>query len=271
MAFLDDLNRKISQAGQKAKDFSDSARINSLINEEEKKINAYYHQVGKLYVSLHTSDYEPEFDGVMAAIAESEKTLKDLRSQLQLLKGVKKCPQCGGDVVLNSAFCPTCGFRMPQEEKQSDLIRCDSCGQFVAKNLRFCTFCGKPINAIPVVEQPVIPQSAPVVPEPVQIQQPEVPAFEPAYAPGPTPPVYEQPPVAPVFIPTEEDESMLDATIIADAVPVATYAQPNPPMFEQSVSPAPVPPAAGNIFCPVCGTSLPSDSTFCSECGTKLV
>ncbi len=218
MAFLDDLNKKISQAGQKAKDFSDSARINSLINEEERKINAYYHQVGRLYVSLHTNDYEPAFEGVMAYIAESERILKDLRSQLQLLKGVKQCPQCGGDVVLNSTFCPTCGFRMPVEEAQANLIRCNSCGQFVAKNLRFCTCCGKPINAVPVVEQPVAVQPAPAV--------------------------YEQPPVVPE--------------------PAPENVQPEPPVIEQ-------PEQSGNIFCPQCGVSLPSDSAFCCECGTKIV
>ena len=90
MAFLDDLNRKLNQAGQKARGFSDSSRINSQINEEERKINGYYTQLGKLYVTLHTKDYAPEFEGIMSAIAESEARLKDMRTQLQMIKGVCK-------------------------------------------------------------------------------------------------------------------------------------------------------------------------------------
>lgn len=171
MALLDDLNKKLSQASQKAKDFSDSARINSLINEEEKKINGYYFQTGKLFVSLHANDYEPAFANIMAMIADSEARLSDLRNQLQQLKGAKKCPQCNFDVPLNSAFCPCCGLQMPISEAESNLVKCTSCGQFVGKNLRFCTSCGKPMNAVPVVEQPVTPTATPQATETVPTSQ----------------------------------------------------------------------------------------------------
>lgn len=168
MAFLDDINKKISQAGQKAKDFSDTSRINSLIAEEERKINAFYLQVGKLYVSLHSNDYESAFEGFMASIADSEEKLKKYRSDLQIIKGVKKCPQCNGDVALNSAFCPTCGFHMPRTSEENNLTKCVSCGQFIPNNLRFCTYCGKPVNAVPVVETPIPYQQPPVIAAPVQ-------------------------------------------------------------------------------------------------------
>lgn len=232
MAFLDDLNKKFSQASQKAKDFSDSARINSLINEEEKKINAYYFQTGKLFVSLHANDYEPAFANIMAMIADSEARLRDLRNQLQQLKGSKKCPQCGFDVPLNSAFCPNCGTQMPISEAESNLVKCASCGQFVGKNLRFCTSCGKPMNAVPVVEQPVYTQPA-VTPEPVYqaVEQPAV-------IPEPVPQVIEQPPVVPESAPE-----------ITEQAPAAQ---------------------TNGSFCANCGCQIPVDGVFCPECGIKI-
>lgn len=248
MAFLDDLNRKISQAGQKAKDFSDTSRINSLISEEEKKINGYYNQVGKLYVSLHTSDYEPDFEGFMASIADSEAKLKDLRFQLQQLKGVKKCPQCNGDVALNAAFCPTCGFQMPRSEAENNLVKCVSCGQFVANNLRFCTFCGKPMNAVPVVEQPAAQMYAQPSAAPGFVQQPVAPVYAQPHV-APETPVYEQAP---------ESTLQLEPTVNEQA-PVT------PEFIQQPVS------QPSNIFCSQCGFSLPSDSAFCTECGSKII
>ena len=257
MAFLDDLNRKLNQAGQKARGFSDSSRINSQINEEERKINGYYTQLGKLYVTLHTKDYAPEFEGIMSAIAESEARLKDMRTQLQMIKGVKKCSRCNADVPLNSAFCPSCGNEMPRPAEGQELVRCVSCGQFVQKNLRFCTYCGKPMNAVPVIEQP----------QPVSYGQPApfgqpAPYGQPAYAPpvAPAPPEYVAPevPVAPAppeYVAPEVPVAPAPPEYVAPEVPVAPApSEVAPPVshipegfvhpaFDSSVVPAPQAPA----------------------------
>ena len=234
MAFLDDLNRKLNQAGQKAKGFSDSSKINSQINEEERKINSYYTQLGKLYVTLHAEDYAPEFEGIMSAIAESETKLKDMRTQLQMIKGVKKCTRCNADMPLDSAFCPACGNEMPRPPEGQELIRCVSCGQFVQKNLRFCTYCGKPINAVPVVEQP----------QPVPYGQPVAPYAYPTFSP-------QNAPVAPVqheFTPSEAPVAPAQPEPVAPEVPVAPV-QPEPV--------APVSPIPENFVHPAFDSSVP--------------
>lgn len=65
MAFWDNLSQKASEttakAVQRAKEMSDIARLNSMISEEETKINNIYYQVGKLYVAMHPQDHEEEF------------------------------------------------------------------------------------------------------------------------------------------------------------------------------------------------------------------
>ncbi len=147
MAFFDDI-------GKKTKNLADSAKINVALAEEEKRLNNLYYQVGKLYVSLHPTDYQYEFGGVMAQIAEVEGKLAEYRQQLQQLKGVSPCPRCSAEVPRNSAFCPNCGNEMPRIENGVELEKCVSCGNHVAKGLRFCTYCGKPM-ATQVVAPPV--------------------------------------------------------------------------------------------------------------------
>ena len=57
MAFFDDLGKRASKttarAMAKAQEISEISKINTSISEEEKKVNAAYYQIGKLYVSLH--------------------------------------------------------------------------------------------------------------------------------------------------------------------------------------------------------------------------
>ncbi len=158
MAFLDDLGKKISQAGQtavqKTKDITDLARLSGLVSDEEKKINGYYLQVGKLYVAKHSSDYESDFADIIAAIKESESKISDYRQQIQNIKGVVRCPSCGGEVAASAAFCSSCGATV-KAAAPADTVNCPSCGAAVKKGTKFCTACGKPMEAaVPAAEVP---------------------------------------------------------------------------------------------------------------------
>ena len=56
MSFFNDLGRKVSEAGhsarKKTKELSDTNRLNSMILDEEKRINDSYFQIGKLYFQM---------------------------------------------------------------------------------------------------------------------------------------------------------------------------------------------------------------------------
>ncbi len=153
MGFFDDLGKKVADAGQKTmqktKEISDVARINSLITQEENKINNMYYQIGKLYVSMHRNDCEEEFFGMLNSIAELEKNIKEYKKQIQDVKGIQHCLKCGAEVPRGVAFCSSCGNPMAKIETQESAagyIRCLNCGVSVKKGMRFCTSCGKPIT-----------------------------------------------------------------------------------------------------------------------------
>ena len=69
MGFFDDLGKKVTDAGQKtmqkAQEMSEVARINSLISQNESKINNVYYQIGKLFVSIYGNDCREEFVDVI--------------------------------------------------------------------------------------------------------------------------------------------------------------------------------------------------------------
>lgn len=161
MAFWDNLSQKASEttskAMMKAKEMSDIAKINSLISEEETRINNTYYQIGKLYATLHGNDYEEEFSGMIVTLAESEDKVKSYRQQIQDIKGVVRCQKCGAEVQLGVAFCSSCGTSMPkvQTVDTENMIRCENCGVMIKKGVRFCTSCGKPMNQL-IVSEPII-------------------------------------------------------------------------------------------------------------------
>ena len=154
MSFFDVLGKKVSEAGQKTmqktKEISDISRLNSLISEEEKEINAQYYKIGKLYVSLCGDHCQDEFRGAIQAIADSEERIREYRKEIREVRGVNQCEKCGAEVPKSASFCSACGSAMRMENafEREDRIKCPTCGESVKKDMRFCTFCGNPIGAV---------------------------------------------------------------------------------------------------------------------------
>ncbi len=168
MAFFDNVGRKLSQAGQgaiqKTKEMADIARLNSLIADEEKRMNNNYYQIGKLYTQLHSADCEDCFSTYIAAVQESMQKIDELKAEIQVLRAVTKCPVCGAEVPNSALFCSACGTAMQNaaQTQPADTVKCGNCGAFVNKDMNFCTSCGTPMvknstnNEPFVVEVPVI-------------------------------------------------------------------------------------------------------------------
>lgn len=159
MAFWDNFSQKASEttakAMQKAKEMSDIAKLNSMISEEESKINNSYYQIGKLYTAMHSHDCEEEFANLVAVVQQAEEKIQSYRQQIQDIKGVIRCPQCGAEVQSGVSFCSSCGAPMPKAQPISvdDLVQCKNCGAMMKKEVRFCTMCGNPMNQLSVSEE----------------------------------------------------------------------------------------------------------------------
>lgn len=151
MALLQDLSKKISQAGQtavqKTKEITDIARFNSMIADEERVINDCYSKIGKLYVSLHESDCEDAFAELCSMVQRANLNIQEYQKQIEKIKKVGRCNKCGSEIANGAAFCSVCGTSVQNEElKQDDkssVRYCTGCGAAINENTRFCTSCGK--------------------------------------------------------------------------------------------------------------------------------
>lgn len=171
MAFLDNVGKALSQAGQdaiqKTKDIADISRLNSTISEEEKNLVNQYQQIGKIYSQLHKNDYEDCFASYILSVEESLKKIEQCKAELIVLRDIAICPKCGAEQSAKVLYCNTCGGPMPKTLAQSippeGSVKCNNCGAFVNKNMKFCTTCGLPMA-------PSVPNSTPETSAPVETQ-----------------------------------------------------------------------------------------------------
>lgn len=166
MAFFDDLGKKISSASQsavqKTKEMAEIAKLNGQISDEEKKLNNYYFQIGKLYVQVHRNDCDAAFAEWVAAVQQSEEKIISCQAMIQELKGIARCANCGAEVPNTAAFCNSCGAPIIKpaqsapvaNQYSAPMTKCSACGADVPANMSFCTSCGAHVgNAAPAPAQ----------------------------------------------------------------------------------------------------------------------
>lgn len=154
MSIFKNLGSKISTASQdvakKTKDLADIAKLNSQINGEESRIKNLYGEIGKLYCEMYKDAEEQTLSPLCANVSEAIKKISDYRDQIQTIKGIKKCPQCGAEVADAAVFCGACGFNTGdalQEDKAEEQPEiegkvCPHCSVTLSKEAVFCTGCG---------------------------------------------------------------------------------------------------------------------------------
>lgn len=117
MSFFDKLGKTISDTThsvvEKTKSSTDTIRLNGLISDEERLINAAYLNMGKKYAELHSGDAEPEFQEFLSAIAASQEKISGYREQIRKNKHLLVCQSCGAEIPETVLFCTKCGAENP--------------------------------------------------------------------------------------------------------------------------------------------------------------
>lgn len=153
MGFFDDLGKKVTDVGQKTvkktKEMSETVKINSLISDEEKKLNSAYCQIGITFVSKYGKECEEEFLEWVNSALEAQEKIREYQIQIQDIKGIQRCEKCGATVQRGAVFCSACGAAMPstQTENMNEFVQCKVCGEMVKQDMNFCTKCGSPMTA----------------------------------------------------------------------------------------------------------------------------
>ncbi len=112
MDFFGKLSDKIVSASKevsdRAKDVSDSTKLQYDIHIKKQKVSDLYKALGKKYYkeNMDSSDEDiTEIRDTLAEIADMEKKYADLR-------GGRRCQKCGAVVPIGSGYCNKCGAKL---------------------------------------------------------------------------------------------------------------------------------------------------------------
>ncbi len=115
MDFFEQIGEKIMATGnelsQKAKEMSSVASLKNQIRDEENKIAKIYQAIGQKYYEAHKDDESDAFAEDFASIVAAQEGIKTLNEQINEIKGIVKCAECGADVDAEAAFCSKCGAK----------------------------------------------------------------------------------------------------------------------------------------------------------------
>lgn len=150
MAIFGDISKKISATSQtvvqKAKGMADITGLKSQISDENKKIEKYYHNLGKLYYDLKQDEPIPELQELVALIRNSYHRIDEINAAITSIENIKTCPVCGTPLEDNMVFCVGCGTRIEKPETPNNNVQdtkfCTNCGGKIPKTATFCTKCG---------------------------------------------------------------------------------------------------------------------------------
>ena len=86
----------------------------------------------------------PSLDRLEQRNTDTEQSLAAARADLQRLKNVKVCPDCGHENQPNANFCAHCSAKLPELPKPEPAVGgfCPGCGAPLGPNDHFCGKCG---------------------------------------------------------------------------------------------------------------------------------
>ena len=153
MAFINDVKGKISKTSQytvqKAKDLSETAKLNAAIADMEKQITELYQEIGsKVYRYYHNDPIKKVEDSIQKVSALYQ-NIESCKKRIEDFSPVKICAKCGTQVNKEMKFCYNCGneFPMPRPAtaETNKPIYC-TCGNKISAGSNFCTACGKKLQ-----------------------------------------------------------------------------------------------------------------------------
>lgn len=154
MSIFDDLKDKLTEASsttmQKAKDISETTRLNKVISDSQKQIQGLYSEIGYTVYCTYRENPIPEVAESFRQIDELLRGIEECQSQIKELNTGSICPSCGAKIKQGMKFCSICGSELKLEElnipKKEETAYCSECGAPMGADAVFCTECGNKVK-----------------------------------------------------------------------------------------------------------------------------
>ncbi|MDR2357138.1 MAG: zinc ribbon domain-containing protein [Oscillospiraceae bacterium] len=149
MAIFDEIGKKITNVGQSVvkgtKDITETARLNSQISDEQSQISRLYAEIGEVYYEQFHENAAPQLAQRCAGITAALERIAAYRQELQHIRGMTRCANCGAEIPAAAAFCGNCGAPAEVAAPVAAPPRkfCANCGAAVEYGAAFCQSCGQ--------------------------------------------------------------------------------------------------------------------------------
>lgn len=147
---------KISKTGhetiQKVKETNEITKLIEMIDNEQKKRDFAYADLGRALLNAFDNGIAFECDSepavtLISTIRECTAKIDEFSNSILRIKNIKRCPACGRECSEDSVFCSGCGKQLPTQIVQmTDPHRCANCGAEINDDDLFCFNCGKKIE-----------------------------------------------------------------------------------------------------------------------------
>ncbi|MFT4146924.1 MAG: zinc-ribbon domain-containing protein [Mobilitalea sp.] len=153
MAFFDKVGETISTKSKdvvkKAKDLAEISNLNGQINTQEEVVNKALIELGRTYYEEHKDIADDVHAAKMNKIKVALDRIQQLRTDINIIKGVTNCTTCGAEMASGSIFCSSCGAKVSTAvvvsvETTVNIEKiCPQCRASVSDDALFCTSCGQ--------------------------------------------------------------------------------------------------------------------------------
>jgi len=117
---FENLSKKITETckvvGDKTNQVAESAKLSYKYNEELRVVNDMYTALGKAYYDTWGQDADGIFYDKCRAISEKLASAEAIKAELNAIKGVVICGNCGAEVPIDYDYCGKCGAKLVKPE-----------------------------------------------------------------------------------------------------------------------------------------------------------
>ncbi len=139
MDFFSKLSDSVVNVAQdmsgKAKEMTDTAKLQMELRSKEDFIKNQYQEIGKKYYEENASVVPAGYEEFFQEILEASSRIAEIKDSIAAAKGGVACPKCGSFVAKGAAFCSNCGNKMEEEifEEEDDVFAEETSEETVEK------------------------------------------------------------------------------------------------------------------------------------------
>ena len=127
---FESLGKKLAQFGQDTRNsvakLGENYQMNSKLSDARKNLDGLFGKLGAAVAEKFADGGLEGFEEDFEAIKLAKQAVADIEEQIQKMKGVVVCPECGKEAAKGERFCSACGAKLPEEEDPAEKLKKDA-------------------------------------------------------------------------------------------------------------------------------------------------